>query len=148
MRIATIALSFFGSLLLFTGPVRAQSLEYFGNPVSRAPVSSAVKVGKSLFVSGMPALDRDGKIAVGDFPAQMKQVMDNLARILVAAGADWSRVVKTNVFLVRASDIAEMNRIYESYFPQGEYPARTTVVVAGLPHPDFLLQIDCEAHLQ
>jgi reactive intermediate/imine deaminase len=148
MKITAIALSFFGSLLLLTGQARAQSLEYFGNPVSGTPVSSAVKVGKSLFGSGMPALDRDGKIAVGDFPAQMKQVMDNLARILVAAGADWSRVVKTNVFLVRASDIAEMNRIYASYFPQGEYPARTTVVVAGLPHPDFLLQIDCEAHLQ
>jgi enamine deaminase RidA (YjgF/YER057c/UK114 family) len=56
--------------------------------------------------------------------------------------------VKANVFLVRAGDIAEMNRIYAAYFPQGEYPARTTVVVAGLPHPDFLLQIDCEAHLQ
>ena len=111
-------------------------------------MSSAVKVGKSLYVSGMPALDRDGKIAVGDFPAQMKQVMDNLARILIAAGADWSRVVKTNVFLVRAGDIAEMNRIYASYFQQGQYPARTTVVVAGLPHPDMLLEIDCEAHLQ
>jgi reactive intermediate/imine deaminase len=148
MRITTIALSFFGGLLLFTGQLRAQSLEYFGNPVSRAPVSSAVKVGKSLHVSGMPAFDRDGKIAAGDFAAQMKQVMDNLARVLIAAGADWSRVVKTNVYLVRAGDFAEMNRIYESYVQQGQYPARTTVVVAGLPHPDMLLEIDCEAHLQ
>jgi reactive intermediate/imine deaminase len=148
MKTSAIALALFGSLLLFTGQARAQSLEYFGNPVSRAPVSSAVKVGKSLHVSGMPAFDRDGKIAAGDFAAQMKQVMDNLARVLIAAGADWSRVVKTNVFLVRAGDIAEMNRIYESYFQQGQYPARTTVVVAGLPHPDMLLEIDCEAHLQ
>ncbi len=31
---------------------------------------------------------------------------------------------------------------------QGQYPARTTVIVAGLPHPDFLLEIDCEAQLQ
>ena len=148
MRTSAIALALFGGLLLFTGQLRAQSLEYFGNPVRGVPVSSVVKVGKSLYVSGMPAFDRDGKIAAGDFAAQMKQVMDNLARVLIAAGADWSRVVKTNVFLVRAGDVAEMNRIYASYFPQGQYPARTTVVVAGLPHPDFLLQIDCEAHLQ
>ena len=78
----------------------------------------------------------------------MQQVMDNLARILTAAGGDWSRVVKTNVFLVRAGDFAEMNRIYGSYFPQGQYPARTTVVVAGLPHPDFLVEIECEARLE
>ena len=78
----------------------------------------------------------------------MKQVMDNLARILVAAGGDWSRVVKTNVYLVRAADFAEMNRIYGSYFSPGQYPARTTVIVAGLPHPDFLLEIECEARLE
>jgi 2-iminobutanoate/2-iminopropanoate deaminase len=52
------------------------------------------------------------------------------------------------VLLMRASDFAEMNRIYASYFSDGEYPARTTVIVAGLPHPDFLLEIECEALLQ
>ena len=78
----------------------------------------------------------------------MKQVMDNLTGILKAAGADWSRVVKTNVLLMRASDFAEMNRIYGSYFPDGKYPARTTVIVVGLPHPDFLLEIECEALLE
>jgi enamine deaminase RidA (YjgF/YER057c/UK114 family) len=49
---------------------------------------------------------------------------------------------------MRAADFDEMNRIYSSYFPEGKYPARTTVVVAGLPHPDFLLEIECEAVLE
>jgi 2-iminobutanoate/2-iminopropanoate deaminase len=74
--------------------------------------------------------------------------LPRLAGILKAAGADWSRVVKTNVLLMRASDFAEMNRIYGSYFPDGKYPVRTTVIVAGLPHPDFLLEIECEALLE
>ena len=134
--------------LLIASESWAQQLEYIGKPVRGIPVSSAVKVGKSIFVSGMPAFDGNGKLAVGDFPAQMKQVMDNLTGILKAAGADWSRVVKTNVLLMRAADFSEMNRIYGSYFTEGKYPARTTVVVAGLPHPDFLLEIECEAILE
>ena len=111
-------------ILLLTNQGRADPLEYIGKPVRGIPVSSAVKVGKSIFVSGMPAFDSSGKLAVGDFPAQMKQVMDNLTGILKAAGTDWSRIVKTNVLLMRASDFAEMNRIYGSYFPDGKYPAR------------------------
>jgi reactive intermediate/imine deaminase len=129
-------------------PLSAEPLAYIGKPVRGIPVSSAVKVGKTIYVSGMPAFDANGKLAVGDFPAQMKQVMDNLTRVLKEAGADWNRVVKTNVLLMRASDFAEMNRVYGSYFQEGKYPARTTVVVAGLPHPDFLLEIECEAILE
>jgi 2-iminobutanoate/2-iminopropanoate deaminase len=141
-------LTLFASLMLFTAPLSAEPLEYIGKPVRGIPVSAAVKVGKSLLISGMPAFDSNGKLAVGDFPTQMKQVMDNLTRVLKEAGADWSRVVKINVLLMRASDFADMNRIYGSYFQEGKYPARTTVVVAGLPHPDFLLEIECEAILE
>ncbi|HZF71989.1 MAG TPA: RidA family protein [Gemmatimonadaceae bacterium] len=143
-----IRFSLVGSLMLFTAPASAEPLEYLGKPVRGIPVSSAVKVGKTLYVSGMPAFDASGKLAVGDFPAQIKQVMDNLTRVLKETGTDWSRVVKTNVLLMRASDFAEMNRVYGSYFQEGKYPARTTVVVAGLPHPDFLLEIECEAILE
>jgi 2-iminobutanoate/2-iminopropanoate deaminase len=122
----------------------AQQLEYFGKPVRGIPVSSAVKVGNFIFVSGTPAY-KDGKIAIGDFPAQMKQVMENIAGTLKLAGTSLDRVVKTNVMLTHSGDFDEMNRIYATYFTEGKYPARTTVVVAGLPSPDFLLEIECEA---
>ena len=144
MRIVGLVLM---SVLSLSFPLNAEPLEYIGKPVRGIPVSSAVKIGKRVFVSGMPAFDSNGKLAVGDFPAQVKQVMDNLTRVLKEAGTDWNHVVKTNVLLMRASDFAEMNRIYGSYFQEGKYPARTTVVVAGLPHPDFLLEIECEAIL-
>jgi reactive intermediate/imine deaminase len=139
------ALDCLGNSIALASPLAAEPLEYIGKPVRGIPVSSAARVGKSVFVSGMPAFDGSGKLAVGDFSAQMKQVMDNLVGILKAAGTDWSRVAKTSVLLIRASDFAEMNRIYGSYFPDEKYPVRTTVVVAGLPHPDFLLEIECEA---
>ena len=89
----------------------------------------------------MPASDPSGKLW-GNFPAQMKQVM----AVLKSAGTDCSRVVKTNVMLVRPNDFAEMNRIYGSY-AEGKYPARTTVVVGELPS-ESLLEIECEAALE
>jgi 2-iminobutanoate/2-iminopropanoate deaminase len=116
-------------------------------PVRGIPVSSAVKVGKLLFVSGTPAY-KDGKLAIGDFPAQMKQVMENISNTLKSAGTGWDRVVKTNVMLTRSADFDTMNSIYATYFSDGKYPARTTVVVAGLPSPDFLLEIECQAILE
>ena len=132
------------AVLALPSESRAQQLEYFGKPVRGIPVSSAVKVGNLIFVSGTPAY-KDGKIAVGDFPAQMKQVMENIVATLKSVGTSWDRVVKTNVMLTRSADFDDMNRIYATYFLEGKYPARTTVVVAGLPSPDFLLEIECEA---
>ena len=78
----------------------------------------------------------------------MKHVTDNLIAVLKSAGTDWSRVVKTNVMLVRPNDFAEMNPIYGSYFAEEKYPARTTVIVGELPDPEFLPEIECEAVLE
>jgi 2-iminobutanoate/2-iminopropanoate deaminase len=135
------------AVLLLAAEAKADPLEYVGRPVRNIPVSNAVKVGKEVFVSGTPAYGSGGKVAVGDFDAQIKQVMDNITVTLKGAGTDWSRVVKTTIFLTRPSDFADMNRIYSSYFPDGKFPARTTMTVAGLPSPDFLLEIECEAVL-
>src|SRR4051812_8682294 len=66
------------------------------------PLSLAVKVGKHVFVSGIPGYDSNGAIAIGDFPAQMKQVMDNIGAILQASGTGWDRVARTKVYLMRA----------------------------------------------
>jgi reactive intermediate/imine deaminase len=122
-------------------------LEYIGTPVRAIPVSSAVKAGKFVFVSGTPGFDKTGKLAVGDFTAQAKQVMDNITGTLRTAGTGWDRVVKVNVLLTRRDDFGEMSRIYSTYFAKGDYPARTTMVVTALPQPDFLLEIECEAVL-
>ncbi len=128
----------------------SQPLEYIrpaGHFKGDVPLSPAVRVGKFVFVSGTPAFNQSGRLAVGDFTAQMKQVMENLTGILKASGAGWERVVKVNVMLTRREDFAEMNRIYSAYFPTGHYPARTTAILCALPQPDFLLEIECEAVL-
>ena len=67
----------------------APPLEYLGKPVRGIPVSQAVRVGRMLFISGMPPFGEAGRIAVGDFPVQMKQVMENLTGVLKSSGAGW-----------------------------------------------------------
>jgi 2-iminobutanoate/2-iminopropanoate deaminase len=136
------------AVVLFTTQVEADSLEYLGKPIRNIPVSQAVKVGKLVFVSGTPGYGIDRKVAVGDFSAQMKQVMENVAAILKTSGADWNRVAKTTVFLVRPDDFAQMHEIYAQSCPDGKFPARTTVVVSSLPSPDFLIEIEVEAVLE
>ncbi len=111
------------------------------------PLSQAVKTtGDLVFVSGTTPFSKDLQIAKGDFEAQMNQVMRNIIDILAEAGTSLDKVVKTNVILVRIEDFAEMNRIYSTFFEDGNFPARTTIE-APLAHPDFLLEIECVAEV-
>jgi len=109
------------------------------------PFSMAVRHQGTLYVSGLGPVDAQGHIALGEFGAQFAQVMANLHAVLAEAGTDMTRILKTSVLLTRATDVAEMNRLYAAAFPPEHLPARTTSVVAALPVPDFLLEIECIA---
>ena len=98
----------------------------------------------TLYVSGLGPMLPDGKVPAG-FAAQFACVMDHMRRVLADAGTDMTRILKCNVLLTRATDVAEMNRLYAAAFPADNLPARTTCVVAALPVPDFLLEIECIA---
>lgn len=113
-------------------------------PKPTVPLSHAVKAGGLVFVSGSTPFDKAGRLAPGDFAAQMHQVMANLKTILAASGTSLDRVVKIVVILTRIADFARMNEIYRQYFHEGNYPARTTIG-GQLAHPDFLLEIECVA---
>lgn len=113
--------------------------------LGNVPLTPATRVGPFLYVSGTPGFNVAGEIDRVNFSAQMRQVMDNITRILHSVGAGWDRVAKVNVFLTRSQDVQEMNTIYRQYFSTAYYPARTTVIVASLPQPDFLVEIECQA---
>jgi 2-iminobutanoate/2-iminopropanoate deaminase len=110
----------------------------------KAPLSPAVRSQGFIFVSGQPAFFDDRQIAEGDFDAQMHQVMANVKALLEEAGSNLDKIVKANVILKNAGDFARMNEIYRSHFPDGNYPARTTIA-ADMGNPSFLLEIECIA---
>jgi 2-iminobutanoate/2-iminopropanoate deaminase len=124
-------------------------IQHFAPPshIKSPPLSFATRVGDLLFVSGIPGFDDTGALPDG-FEVQFGFVVKNLKRILDEAGATFRDLVKVNVLLTRASDVAPMNALYAGAFGPAPYPARTTCVVQALPAPAMLIEIECVASLQ
>ncbi|MCC8408384.1 RidA family protein [Mucilaginibacter sp. UR6-1] len=102
-------------------------------PAPIGPYSQAVKANGFLFVSGQIALSpATGDLVLDDVKTEATQVMENLKAILTEAGADFSSVIKTGIFLKDMNDFAAVNEVYGSYFTDN-FPARETVQVAALP---------------
>src|SRR6266851_10271631 len=114
--------------------------------IKAPPLSFAVRTGDLLFVSGIPGFDPQGDLPDG-FEAQFGNAVTNIKRTLNEAGATLRDLVKVNVLLTRASDVAPMNALYASAFGPAPYPARTTCVVQALPNPKMLIEIECVASL-
>lgn len=102
-------------------------------PAAIGPYSQAIKANGFVFTSGQIALSpATGKIESNDIEGQTKQVMENLAEVLKAAGTGFDKVVKTTIFLSDMNEFAKVNEIYAKYFTK-DPPARSTVQVARLP---------------
>ena len=123
-------------------------IQHFAPPagLKAPPLSFATRVGDLLFVSGIPGFDEKGALADG-FEAQFGFVVRNIKRVLDEAGAGFRDLVKVNVLLTRASDVAAMNALYAGAFGPPPYPARTTCVVQALPDPAMLIEIECIAYV-
>ena len=124
------------------------AIKHFAAPagMTTPPLSFAARTGDLLFVSGIPGFDEKGALADG-FEAQFGFVVRNITRVLDEAGAGFRDLVKVNVLLTRASDVAAMNALYAGAFGPPPYPARTTCVVQALPDPAMLIEIECIASL-
>jgi 2-iminobutanoate/2-iminopropanoate deaminase len=102
-------------------------------PKAVGPYSQAISTGNFLFTAGQVAIDpRTGKLVEGGIKEQTRQVMENLKAILAEAAADFSKVVKTTVFLQDIKMFVDFNQVYGEYFPS-EPPARSTFQVGALP---------------
>jgi enamine deaminase RidA (YjgF/YER057c/UK114 family) len=123
-------------------------IQHFAPPphVKAPPLSFATRAGDLLFISGIPGFDANGALADG-FEAQFANVVINIRRVLTEAGATVHDLVKVNVLLTRASDVAAMNALYAGAFGPPPYPARTTCVVHALPDPRMLIEIEAVASL-
>jgi 2-iminobutanoate/2-iminopropanoate deaminase len=110
-------------------------------PAAIGPYSQGIVANGLLFTAGQIAIDpASGAIVPGDVSVQTERVLSNLAAILTAAGARWTDVVKTTVFLQDMADFPKVNEVYARVLGDAR-PARTTVQVAGLPR-GALVEID------
>jgi len=117
-------------------------------PKAIGPYSQAVVAGDLLFVSGCcPFSPEDGSVTFDSIAEQSKLALDNLQAIVIAAGADMSKVVKTTCFISDMNNFAEFNEIYAAYFSNGYFPARSCVEVARLPK-DVLIEVEAVVNLK
>jgi 2-iminobutanoate/2-iminopropanoate deaminase len=115
-------------------------------PQAIGPYTPGILAGKLLFLSGQIPLDpQTGQIVGDDITAQTEQVFRNIAALLEAAGARFSHVVRTTVFLTDLADFAAMNAVYARHVA-APAPARSTVQVSRLPR-DVRVEIDVIAVL-
>lgn len=113
-------------------------------PGAVGPYSQAVVSGDLVFTAGQIALDPQTQTMVeGGVEAQARQVMQNLAAVLEAAGCSFADVIKTTLYFQDLGDFAAVNAIYAEYFGD-EPPARSAVEVARLPK-DAQVEIDVVA---
>jgi 2-iminobutanoate/2-iminopropanoate deaminase len=101
-------------------------------PPARVPLSQAIKAGDWVFASGQLGLDvATGKLVPGGIAAETRQVCENLAAILEAAGSSLDKVVKVTIYMVDLGELTAMNEVFSRYFPV-DPPARTTFQCAAL----------------
>lgn len=114
-------------------------------PAAIGPYAQGIVANGLLFTAGQIALDpATGQVVGGgDVVVQAERVMMNLRAVLDSAGASWSDVVKTTVYLHDMNDFPRVNEVYARALGTAR-PARSTVQVAGLPR-GVLVEIDAIA---
>ena len=105
-------------------------------------LSPGVRVGDLLFVSGNVAVDGSGNLVGGsDCEAQSRQVMANIQAIVEAAGGKMEDVAKITCFITDISNYGGYAKVRSETWPSSP-PASSTVVVAGLVRPEFLVEVE------
>jgi 2-iminobutanoate/2-iminopropanoate deaminase len=111
-------------------------------PVSHLPFSPAVRVGELIFVSGQASVDATGQIVTDTFEGEFRRSVENMRKVLQAAGSDLAHVVQTRNYVRDAEELPLFNRLYREYF-SAPFPARTTITNC-LP-PSLRYEIECVA---
>jgi 2-iminobutanoate/2-iminopropanoate deaminase len=108
------------------------------------PFSQIVEANGFVFLAGQVGDAPGSHGAVpGGIKAETRAMLDNVGRLLTAAGLDFGDVVKATVYLRDFDDFAAMNAVYREYFPT-DPPTRATVGVTALA-ADYAVEIECIA---
>ena len=101
--------------------------------------------GRTYFISGQVAIDAEGNpVGKGDIRLQTRQVLHNIQAALEPVGGILEDIACVNVFLVNMEHLKAVHEVRAEFW-SGDYPASTLVQVAGLVHPDFLIEINATA---
>lgn len=116
-----------------------------GGATPRGPYSPGIRAGDFIYVSGQGPIDPvSDQLVVASVEEQTMITLGNVARILAAAGAEVTDIVKVSVFLRDIGDFAAMNAAYSAFFGDHK-PARTTIE-SKFHKAEMLVEVDCVAY--
>lgn len=117
-----------------------QIIETTQAPAAIGCYSQAVQCGKTIYLSGQIGLNPQTMQLQEGIDAQIRQVLENLKAVCLAAGGSLSHLAKLNVYLLDLAHFSLVNETMASYF-SAPYPARALVGVAALPR-GALIEMD------
>jgi 2-iminobutanoate/2-iminopropanoate deaminase len=113
---------------------------------TKAPLSQAIVYNGIVYCSGQGPLDPEThKIATDDFEAQTLLTLQNMLRVVEAAGSSKDRILKCNCYVRDMENFPKFNAVYRAFFEDcPQFPARTTVK-ASPPREGVLVEVECIA---
>jgi enamine deaminase RidA (YjgF/YER057c/UK114 family) len=151
--IPKIKLLFIISVLIIAGcqkePDKSEMPEYFSlRPETEKAYgySHAVKIGNDIKISGAVSMDDAGNpTAVGDLAQQMKNCYSDLEKVLAHYGCTFDDVIVENIFTTNMAEFLNQAS-YRSTIYKNNYPTGSWLEVKGLALPEFMIEIELEAH--
>jgi 2-iminobutanoate/2-iminopropanoate deaminase len=101
------------------------------SPTRGLPFSDGIIAGNTLYVAGQEGTDESNKLAAGGIAAETKAALDNIEKVVKAAGFEMKDIVSVTVYLADIHDFPEMNKVYKTVIPDPK-PARATIQAAAL----------------
>ncbi|USX26523.1 RidA family protein [Oxalobacteraceae bacterium OTU3CINTB1] len=103
-------------------------------PAWAAPISHAVVVGDTCYLSGQLAIGVDGNYVPGSALEEARRAFQNVAYVLEASGFTLQDMVFVDIAFIDLADLPEVNALFTELFPPGRRPARTIYQAGRLPY--------------
>jgi 2-iminobutanoate/2-iminopropanoate deaminase len=98
--------------------------------------------GVVIHLTGQVAWSAEEEIVgKGDVVAQTHQIFGNISKLLRKVGGELSDIVAITTYFTDRAQLPLIQKVRGEYFEAGREPVSTSVMVAGLGHEDFLVEI-------
>ena len=95
------------------------------------PFSDGMVAGNTLYVAGQEGTDDQGKLVSGGITSETKTALDNIQKVVKAAGFELKDIVSVTVYLADIREFGDMNKVYREFMPDPK-PARATIQAVAL----------------
>ena len=116
-----------------------------GAATPRGHYTPGLRAGDFIYVSGQGPIDPvSDQLVIAGVEEQTRLTLENVARIVRAAGAEITDIVKVSVFLRDITQFGVMNRVYAEFF--GDHKPTRTTIESKFHKAEMLVEVDCVAY--